>query len=97
MRAGGKVLGRKLQVVISYGVKLKKYFANRVANLAKRQSTPAYFGLTGDSDRCIVATIACKVCNDAMKCKDLQRLQGGYVQRMQRCNESPCPLTTPPR
>ena len=39
VRAGGKDTFCKSQLLASYEVKLEKYFANRVANLAKRQST----------------------------------------------------------
>ena len=36
----GKVLNRKLQTIVDYGLKVGEYFANPVANLAKWQSPP---------------------------------------------------------
>ena len=41
VRARGKVLGRMRQSITILGLKPEKYFASRVAKLAKRQSTPA--------------------------------------------------------
>src|SRR6266851_4786026 len=63
VRAGGKDTPAKSQPLVIYGLKLKKYFANRVARLAKRQSTRSQE--TGSLHRCTTL--------HAMQCRDLQR------------------------
>src|SRR6266851_8861922 len=73
VRAGGKDTFGKSQLLAIYDVKLEKYFANRVANLAKRQSTRSRE--TGSLHRC--TSLHAMRCNDlqrdAMPCNDLQR------------------------
>jgi len=51
VRAGGKVTPAKSQFLVIYAVKFRDYFANRVANLAKRQSplASAFGGRHGDT------------------------------------------------
>src|SRR5260370_25299237 len=72
VRAGGKDTFGKSQLLAIYDVKLEKYFANRVANLAKRQSTRS--GAPLSLHRCTTLhLVACNaVQRRAMHCNDLQ-------------------------
>src|SRR6266851_413897 len=75
VRAGGKDTFGKSQPIVIYDVKLKKYFANRAAKLAKWQTTP--FPGTWSLHRCnrcmqCGATTCNAVQRPALHCNDLQ-------------------------
>jgi hypothetical protein len=65
MRAGGKDTFAKSQLLVIYDVTPKKYFANRVAKLAKWQTTPSpETESLHRCNRCMQSLQRCNVCND---------------------------------
>jgi len=85
--ARGKVLGGQAQNLVAYGLELREYFANLIANLAIWQSARFWRKPT------VVASLHPVACNavqrGAMQCNDVQCSAGGGTCNVQR---PPCVL-----
>jgi hypothetical protein len=93
--ARGKVLGGQSQNLVAYGLELREYFANLIANLAIWQSArswrkpPSLHRCTSlramryNEVQCS-ATTCNAVQRRAMQCNEVQCSAGGYVQCVQR-------------
>src|SRR5216683_459748 len=85
VRAGGKDTPAKSQPLAIYDVKFQEYFANRVGNLAKRQSTRS----PGNRFVASLHQVACNaVQRRAMHCNDLQC--DATTCNASRCSAMPC-------